>query len=171
MIDLYGVWFVSEIERVLKFRRESWVEMQKLMESLYNNKNKSSKMVNVNSQKTAVSPLMIKYLSSNSASNSSSSSRSRSSRDPFSPLSCSSNCNSPLSGVFDEDDVLVMDGISVNSPPSGSNIADFYKTELCRSWEDLGKCRFSVKCQVTYKLFEKVLNEIIFIFFGKLWMA
>lgn len=142
--------------------------MQKLMESLYNNKNKSSKMVNVNSQKTAVSPLMIKYLSSNSASNSSSSSRSRSSRDPFSPLSCSGNCNSPLSGVFDEDDVLVMDGISVNSPPSGSNIADFYKTELCRSWEDLGKCRFGVKCQVTYKLFEKVLNEIIFIFFGKL---
>ncbi|KAJ0111893.1 hypothetical protein Patl1_02345 [Pistacia atlantica] len=126
--------------------------MHKLMESLYNNK--SSKIVKLNSQNGGVSPLMMKFLGSNSASSCSSGSRSRSSVDPFSPLCGNSNSNSPLSGVFDEDDVLVMDGITVNSPSSGSNSADFYKTELCRSWEDLGKCRFGIKCQFAHGKYE-----------------
>ncbi|KAH7575631.1 hypothetical protein ACOSP7_004585 [Xanthoceras sorbifolium] len=108
--------------------------MEKLMDSIYSNK--SSKTLKLRNQNSAVSPLMIKYLSS---SNSSSSSL----VDPFSPP-YSNRSGTPLSAV-DGEDVLVMDGILVSSNNSG-----FYKTEICRSWEDFGKCRFGAKCQFAH---------------------
>lgn len=70
-----------------------------------------------------------------------------------------------------EEDVLVMDGVLVSDSESGrprSSISEFgstgspsssssanygggsslYKTEICRSWEELGFCRYGYKCQV-----------------------
>ncbi|KAK2665348.1 hypothetical protein Ddye_003922 [Dipteronia dyeriana] len=112
--------------------------MQKLVDSIYSNKSsKTPKQRSLNGV-GAVSPLMIKYLNSSS---------SCSSVDPFSPPYSGKNSNnsgSPLSAV-DGEDVLVMDGILV-----GSNSGGFYKAEICRSWEDFGKCRFGAKCQFAH---------------------
>ncbi|XP_058095765.1 uncharacterized protein LOC131241109 isoform X3 [Magnolia sinica] len=66
--------------------------------------------------------------------------------------------------VVEGEEVLVMDGILVNSSsPVGMNRAatvrssadssvlsgsnSLYKTEICRSWEDSGTCRYGTKCQ------------------------
>ena len=70
----------------------------------------------------------------------------------------------PTPAVKVEEDVLVMDGITVGSvagkkgmrsvlsesggsppvaPPGG-----VYKTDICRTWEDLMNCRYGPKCQV-----------------------
>ncbi|KAK3184916.1 hypothetical protein Dsin_032202 [Dipteronia sinensis] len=112
--------------------------MQKLVDSIYSNQSsKTPKRRSLNGA-GAVSPLMIKYLNSSS---------SCSSVDPFSPPYSGKNSNnsgSPLSAV-DGEDVLVMDGILV-----GSNSGGFYKAEICRSWEDFGKCRFGAKCQFAH---------------------
>ncbi|XP_068639152.1 uncharacterized protein [Aristolochia californica] len=65
-----------------------------------------------------------------------------------------------LSVETSEEDVLVMDGILVDGPigaarsrPSPSELSSFslknhtsYKTEVCRSWEDLGTCPYDSKC-------------------------
>ncbi|KAK0590966.1 hypothetical protein LWI29_033787 [Acer saccharum] len=114
--------------------------MQKFVDSIYSNKSsKTPKRRSLNCV-GAVSPLMIKYLNSSSSS-------SCSSVDPFSPPYSGKNSNnsgSPLSAV-DGEDVLVMDGILV-----GSNSGGFYKAEICRSWEDFGKCRFGAKCQFAH---------------------
>lgn len=63
-----------------------------------------------------------------------------------------------------EEDVIVMDGVLVGPVTnsrvrSSSSTSDsgglsssggksFYKTEICRSWEDFGSCRYGAKCQV-----------------------
>lgn len=83
----------------------------------------------------------------------------------------SSSCKSPLSAV--EEDVLVMDGILVdsnkvstkstgkfrspaNSDSSSSNSAiNLYKTELCMSWEKSGTCRYGSRCQFAHGKEEK----------------
>ncbi|EHA8592126.1 putative mRNA decay activator protein ZFP36L1 [Cocos nucifera] len=74
-----------------------------------------------------------------------------------------------------EEDVLVMDGVLVSDSESGrprSSVSEFgstgspssssanngggsslYKTEICRSWEELGFCRYGSKCQVGRSLF------------------
>ncbi|KNA12071.1 hypothetical protein SOVF_129220 isoform A [Spinacia oleracea] len=79
----------------------------------------------------------------------------------------SSSCKSPLSAVENlEDDVLVMDGILVDSnkvsksagkfrspgsSDSSSNSAiNLYKTELCMSWENSGVCHYGHKCQFAH---------------------
>ena len=68
-----------------------------------------------------------------------------------------------------EEDVLVMDGIlvesvsggrrrlSASSDSSGSSSSSlgsksFYKTEICRSWEDSSHCRYGSQCQVSLSL-------------------
>ncbi|KAL6964317.1 hypothetical protein U1Q18_035373 [Sarracenia purpurea var. burkii] len=90
-----------------------------------------------------------------------------------SPLSAVENLETPPSRsppVFNtsvkvEEDVLVMDGILVGSVPSGrmrlsassdssgsssSGSNSFYKTEICRSWEDSSHCRYGSKCQFAH---------------------
>ncbi|KAK8627047.1 hypothetical protein V6N13_134675 [Hibiscus sabdariffa] len=98
---------------------------------------------------------LIKYLRSNSLSGSGNSGSSG--------KSCFGSSVSPQSEktppkVVDED-VFVMDGVLVasdtnikgsGSSPSGST--GFYKSEICRTWEELGHCRYGSKCQV-YKPF------------------
>ncbi|XP_052194147.1 uncharacterized protein LOC127802398 isoform X2 [Diospyros lotus] len=88
------------------------------------------------------------------------------------PLAAVENLETPPSRsppVFNtpvkiEEDVLVMDGILVGSSPgvrmklsassdsggssSGSNT--FYKTEICRSWEDSSHCRYGSKCKFAH---------------------
>ncbi|KAG2703778.1 hypothetical protein I3843_06G144000 [Carya illinoinensis] len=69
-----------------------------------------------------------------------------------------------------EEEVLVMDGILVASLPPGGRYArsatdsgdsttssssssggkSLYKTEICRSWEDSGSCRYGSKCQFAH---------------------
>lgn len=90
----------------------------------------------------------------------------------LSPLSSVENVMStPMFGTpvkVVDDDVLVMDGILVESvsggrssrslasdssdSPSNSSSSSpgirAYKTDLCRSWEDFGHCRYGSKCQV-----------------------
>ncbi|GMP39110.1 hypothetical protein CsSME_00010078 [Camellia sinensis var. sinensis] len=89
-----------------------------------------------------------------------------------SPLSALENLEPSVfkTPVKVEEDVLVMDGILVrsgaggrlrsltssdsggSSSSSGSN--SFFKTEICRSWEDFSHCRYGSKCQ--YWLFLSV---------------
>ncbi|XP_057494502.1 uncharacterized protein LOC130779741 isoform X2 [Actinidia eriantha] len=96
----------------------------------------------------------------------------RGSSSTVSPLSAVENLETPPSRsppVFKtpvkvEEDVLVMDGIlvesvsggrmrlSASSDSSGSSSSSlgsksFYKTEICRSWEDSSHCRYGSKCQ------------------------
>lgn len=131
---------------IIEFQaRVRWkMEMHSLMDSIYNSSSSGhqSKAAKSRIRKSSVSPLMIKYLNSGSHSSSGSS------LDPFSPPSYGSNCGSPLSAVEGED-VLVMDGILVNS----SNSTGSYKAEMCRSWDDFGRCRFGAKCQVLISTF------------------
>ncbi|KAF8404483.1 hypothetical protein HHK36_009368 [Tetracentron sinense] len=87
----------------------------------------------------------------------------------LSPLSAVEKLDTPSSGsppVFTtpvkvEEDVLVMDGILVGSQPGGrtrsasdsgssSSGNSLYKTEICRSWEDSGSCRYGSKCQFAH---------------------
>lgn len=65
-----------------------------------------------------------------------------------------------------EEDVIVMDGVLVEpvtasrlrsssstSDSGGSSSSggkSFYKTEICRSWEDFGSCRYGAKCQFAH---------------------
>ncbi|KAL8116699.1 uncharacterized protein LOC141668285 [Apium graveolens] len=65
-----------------------------------------------------------------------------------------------------EEDVIVMDGVLVgpvtaSKVRSSSSTSDsggssssggksFYKTEICRSWEDFGSCRYGAKCQFAH---------------------
>ncbi|KAL9448167.1 hypothetical protein AB3S75_015607 [Citrus x aurantiifolia] len=130
--------------------------MQRVVESVYKSKMGKQKSPNGN-----VSPLM-KYLSSSSTSSSSLSSRSALSMGPFSPVpimskSNSSSSSSHLSAV-DEEDVYVMDGLPIMSyspspspsPPPPSSSSSSSKTELCRSREEVGMCRFGTKCQFAH---------------------
>lgn len=49
----------------------------------------------------------------------------------------------------------------LSSPSSAQNInTALYKTELCRSWEETGTCRYGVKCQVC----SLVINPFCFLF-------
>ncbi|KAK6253219.1 hypothetical protein QUC31_014939 [Theobroma cacao] len=92
---------------------------------------------------------LIKYLRSNSLSSSGNSSSGKSSfRSSLSPQSDKTPAN------VVEEDVLVMDGVLVasdtnivgpGSPSSGS--VGFYKSEVCRAWEEFGHCRFGSRCQ------------------------
>ncbi|XP_047335088.1 mRNA decay activator protein ZFP36-like [Impatiens glandulifera] len=72
----------------------------------------------------------------------------------------------PVKVEVHEEDVLVMDGILVGSRSSskdrfssssesgGSSSSpghnNFYKKDLCRSWEDLSQCRYGYKCQFAH---------------------
>lgn len=90
-------------------------------------------------------------------------------RSGGSPLSAIENLDISPNTLFKtsvkvEEDVLVMDGILVGpvaasrvrsssstSDSGGSSSSggkSFYKTEICRSWEDFGTCRYGAKCQV-----------------------
>ncbi|XVE49591.1 hypothetical protein DITRI_Ditri01bG0094200 [Diplodiscus trichospermus] len=96
---------------------------------------------------------LIKYLRSNSLSsggNSSSSGKS-SFRSSVSPQSD----KTPVKVV--EEDVLVMDGVLVASDTnivgsgfSSSGSVGFYKSEICRIWEEFGHCRYGSKCQFAH---------------------
>ncbi|XAR53076.1 hypothetical protein NMG60_11021475 [Bertholletia excelsa] len=91
----------------------------------------------------------------------------------ISPLAAVENLETPPSRsppvfrtpVKVEEDVLVMDGILVGSVPGGrikssassdssgsssSGSNSFYKTEICRPWEDSGHCRYGSKCQFAH---------------------
>jgi len=94
---------------------------------------------------------IIKYLRSSSLAGSGSSSSGKSSfRSSVSPHSE----KTPVKVV--EEDVLVMDGVLVASDTnivgSGSSSSSagvgFYKTEVCRAWEEFGHCRYGSRCQV-----------------------
>ncbi|XWS68332.1 hypothetical protein CRYUN_Cryun04dG0081200 [Craigia yunnanensis] len=97
---------------------------------------------------------LIKYLRSNSLSSSgnSSSSGKSSFRSSVSPQSE----KTPVKVV--EEDVLVMDGVLVASDTnivgSGSSYfsgsVGFYKSEICRTWEEFGHCRYGSKCQFSH---------------------
>ncbi|XP_057465521.1 uncharacterized protein LOC130755182 [Actinidia eriantha] len=92
-----------------------------------------------------------------------------------SPLSAVENLETPparsppvfKTPVKVEEDVLVMDGILVESVAGGrmrlsalsdsggsssssSGSKSFYKTEICRSWEDSSHCRYGSKCQFAH---------------------
>lgn len=95
---------------------------------------------------------------------------------PLSPVENLEVARSPnvyATPVKVEEDVLVMDGILVasaipagrfarsvtdsgssttSSSPSSSGGKSFYKTDICRSWEDSGSCRYGFKCQVSSPL-------------------
>ena len=132
--------------------------MQRVVESVYKSKMGKQKSPNGN-----VLPLM-KYLSSSSTSSSSLSSRSALSMGPFSPVPIMSKSNSSSSSchlsAVDEEDVYVMDGLPIMryspspspspSPSSSSSSSSSSKTELCRSREEVGMCRFGTKCQVPF---------------------
>lgn len=101
---------------------------------------------------------------------------------PFrgSPLSLIENRETtPTPAVKVEEDVLVMDGIMVesvagkkgtrsvlsessgSSPGAAASANGLYKTDICRSWEDLLSCRYGSKCQVgsrTSKFVDKNTN-------------
>lgn len=84
-----------------------------------------------------------------------------------------------------EEDVLVMDGILVgpvtsartrsssstsDSGGSSSSGGRSYKTEICRSWEDSGSCRYGAKCQVTsLSLSLNAVRQIYRSLYYKLW--
>nr|XP_017249306.1 PREDICTED: uncharacterized protein LOC108220134 [Daucus carota subsp. sativus] len=92
-------------------------------------------------------------------------------RSGGSPLSAIENLDISPNTLFKtsvkvEEDVLVMDGILVGpvaasrvrsssstSDSGGSSSSggkSFYKTEICRSWEDFGTCRYGAKCQFAH---------------------
>ncbi|KAL1831790.1 hypothetical protein ACET3Z_001441 [Daucus carota] len=92
-------------------------------------------------------------------------------RSGGSPLSAIENLDISPNTLFKtsvkvEEDVLVMDGILVGpvaasrvrsssstSDSGGSSSSggkSFYKTEVCRSWEDFGTCRYGAKCQFAH---------------------
>ncbi|XP_043719241.1 zinc finger protein zfs1-like [Telopea speciosissima] len=94
---------------------------------------------------------------------------SRSSSPSPLPLSIIDNLETPPSRspplfttpVKVEEDVLVMDGILVGSVPGGRSRSssdsgslspgnNLYKTEICRSWEETGSCRYGTKCQFAH---------------------
>ncbi|KAK8259555.1 hypothetical protein V6Z11_D13G064700 [Gossypium hirsutum] len=97
---------------------------------------------------------LIKYLRSNSLSSSgnNSSSGKSSFRSSVSPQSE----KTPVKVV--EEDVLVMDGVLVasdtNIAGSGSSSSPgsvgFYKSEISRTWEEFGHCRYGSKCQFAH---------------------
>lgn len=92
----------------------------------------------------------------------------------LSPLSAMENLETPPvrspqiygTPVKVDEEVIVMDGILISSVLGGaktmrsaldsgsggglSSGKNQYRTEICRSWEDSGSCRFSHKCQVSY---------------------
>ncbi|XP_039035161.1 zinc finger CCCH domain-containing protein 39-like [Hibiscus syriacus] len=93
---------------------------------------------------------LIKYLRSNSVSSSGNSGSTGKScfRSSVSPQSE----KTPLKVV--DEDVFVMDGVLVasdssiiGSGSSSSGSTGFYKSEICRAWEELGHCRYRSKCQ------------------------
>ncbi|WOL03790.1 tristetraprolin-like [Canna indica] len=47
------------------------------------------------------------------------------------------------------EDVMVMDGVLVSDAESSSG-RGLYKTEVCRSWEENGICRYGSKCQFAH---------------------
>ncbi|TYJ43965.1 hypothetical protein E1A91_A03G189500v1 [Gossypium mustelinum] len=132
------------------------------MDSFYNENNKLNVLKNSNIPKLMTparsrgsyysSPEnLIKYLRSNSLSscgNGSSSGKS-SFRSSVSPQSE----KTPLKVV--EKDVLVMDEVLVasdsNTVGSGSSSSSgsvgYYKSDICRAWEEFGHCRYGSKCQ------------------------
>ncbi|TYI37333.1 hypothetical protein ES332_A03G204700v1 [Gossypium tomentosum] len=135
------------------------------MDSFYNENNKLNVLKNSNIPKLMTparsrgsyysSPEnLIKYLRSNSLSscgNGSSSGKS-SFRSSVSPQSE----KTPLKVV--EKDVLVMDEVLVasdsNTVGSGSSSSSgsvgYYKSEICRDWEEFGHCRYGSKCQFAH---------------------
>ncbi|KAL9242051.1 hypothetical protein vseg_016094 [Gypsophila vaccaria] len=65
----------------------------------------------------------------------------------------SSGCSNrtPLSPLVRmEEDMLVMDGVLIGPKSSPSLSGSLYKTELCKSWEDSGYCRYGSKCQFAH---------------------
>ncbi|XP_042513775.1 mRNA decay activator protein ZFP36L2-B-like isoform X2 [Macadamia integrifolia] len=94
---------------------------------------------------------------------------SRSSSQSPLPLSIIDNLETPPSRspplfttpVKVEEDVLVMDGILVGSVPGGRSRSgsdsgslspgnSLYKTDICRTWEETGSCRYGTKCQFAH---------------------
>lgn len=108
---------------------------------------------------------------------------------PLDNIAWSPNNNSPTHYAMtpikvDEDGTLVMDGIllpstgtsgrfsrsstsATDSSPSSSSSSSssggrsLNKTDICRSWEDSGTCRYGFKCQVTSLHFIFSLNVYI----------
>ncbi|XVF01612.1 hypothetical protein REPUB_Repub04eG0103600 [Reevesia pubescens] len=136
------------------------------MDSLYNESNKLNVLNSSNIQKLMIparsranyysSPEnLIKYLRSNSLSSSGNSSSSGKNifRSSVSPQSE----KTPVKVV--EEDVLVIDGVLVasdanivgsGSSSSSSGSVGFYKSEICRTWEEFGHCRYASKCQFAH---------------------
>ncbi|KAE8668270.1 FAD/NAD(P)-binding oxidoreductase family protein [Hibiscus syriacus] len=134
--------------------------------SFYNESNKLNVLNSSNIPKLMTIPVrsrgnyysspdnLIKYLRSNSVSssggNSSSSGKScfRSSVSPQSE-------KTPLKVV--DEDVFIMDGVLVasdtniiDSGSSSSGSFGFYKSEICRAWDEFGHCRYGSKCQFAH---------------------
>ncbi|KAK8518981.1 hypothetical protein V6N12_012215 [Hibiscus sabdariffa] len=134
--------------------------------SFYNDGNKFNVLKSSNIPKLTTTPVrsrgsyysspenLIKYLRSNSVSSSGGNSGS-------SGKSCFRSSVSPQSEktplkVVDED-VFVMDGVLVasdtniiGSGSSSSGSIGFYKSEICRAWEEFGHCRYGSKCQFAH---------------------
>ncbi|GMI74695.1 hypothetical protein HRI_001138800 [Hibiscus trionum] len=134
--------------------------------SFYNESNKLNVLKSSNIPKQTTTPVrsrgsyysspenLIKYLRSNSVSSSGGNSGS-------SGKSCFRSSVSPQSEktplkVVDED-VFVMDGVLVasdtniiGSSSSSSASIGFYKSEICRAWEEFGHCRYGSKCQFAH---------------------
>ncbi|XP_031475574.1 uncharacterized protein LOC116247539 [Nymphaea colorata] len=75
-----------------------------------------------------------------------------------------------INGKMQEEDVVVMEGVLVTSsastgtwprsspaaagsslsPTSLSSTSVLYKTEMCRSWEETGACRYGARCQFAH---------------------
>ncbi|KAE8721788.1 FAD/NAD(P)-binding oxidoreductase family protein [Hibiscus syriacus] len=133
--------------------------------SFYNESNKLNVLKSSNIPKLTTTPVrsrgnyysspenLIKYLRSNSVSSSGGNSGS-------SGKSCFRSSVSPQSEktplkVVDED-VFVMDGVLVASDTniigsgSSSGSFGFYKSEICRAWDEFGHCRYGSKCQFAH---------------------
>lgn len=117
------------------------------------------------------SAIMNHYASSTSRS---SSFGSRGGGSSLSPLSAIENLETPTARspqiygtpVKVDEEVIVMDGILISSVPGGAKTMrsasesvtgggslsgkNLYRTDICRSWEDSGSCRYGHKCQVSY---------------------
>lgn len=46
--------------------------------------------------------------------------------------------------------VLNQMNINANGPSANNRKLGLYKTELCRSWEEKGTCRYGAKCQFAH---------------------
>ncbi|XVE93079.1 hypothetical protein REPUB_Repub01dG0159300 [Reevesia pubescens] len=138
------------------------------MDSFYNETNRRLNVLNSHIPKLIIPPRnranyysspqnLIKYLRSNSLSSSSNSNGSSGSsgKKGFRSSASPRSEKTPVKVV--EEDVLVMDGVLVashtnivGSASSSSGNFGFYRSGICRTWEEFGHCRYGSECKFAH---------------------